>query len=188
EQVYSRQRLDTIFKMTDSIWPENLDEVLESEGYSHEATTSVQTVSLRHRQVGAESIDAESNAAEGTITLQTEVSDDWLHCYYELVSRDKTSLPLQKRMLSNILLPTCYASLKVGDEPISLGIGVFERGYVGLYDIVTAVVHRQQGFGTRLMLRLMAWGKTNGADYAYLQVMADNAAALKLYGNLGFQE
>ncbi|MGG0789886.1 GNAT family N-acetyltransferase [Peribacillus simplex] len=35
---------------------------------------------------------------------------------------------------------------------------------------------------------LIEWGKENGAEYAYLQVMLNNGSALRLYSKLGFRK
>src|SRR5258708_7122210 len=83
-------------------------------------------------------------------------------------------------------LPRCFCALKQEDEIVAVGLAVVERGYVGLYDIVTAPALRNQGLGTQLLLHLLHWGKANQAHSAYLQVMYDNAAAVHVYAKLGF--
>ncbi|MCX6093274.1 MAG: GNAT family N-acetyltransferase, partial [Candidatus Bipolaricaulota bacterium] len=47
---------------------------------------------------------------------------------------------------------------------------------------------RRQGLGRGLMRGLMAWGRELGAERVYLQVVLQNAPAVALYEELGFQE
>jgi ribosomal protein S18 acetylase RimI-like enzyme len=63
---------------------------------------------------------------------------------------------------------------------------VYERGYIGLFDIVVAPELRGIGLGRRVLTSLMAWGREQGAHSAYLQVREDNAVARALYDSLGF--
>ena len=65
---------------------------------------------------------------------------------------------------------------------------MLDRGWLSVYEIVTDPDFRQQGIGTQLMLHLLKWGKDRGAQSAYLQVMTENAPALRLYQKLGFRE
>jgi len=57
-----------------------------------------------------------------------------------------------------------------------------------LFDIVTHPNFRNRGYGRQLVLDLLSWGKERGARIAYLQVMLDNAPALRLYSKVGFEE
>lgn len=93
-----------------------------------------------------------------------------------------------KQMLSLIIPKTCYISLYENDVVVACGLGVLERGYLGIFDIVTDSRHRNRGFGEQIMVNLLKWGKENGAQHAYLQVLLNNAPALRLYSKLGFQE
>ena len=93
-----------------------------------------------------------------------------------------------KQMLSLIIPNTCYISLYDHETVVACGLGVIERGYLGIFDIVRYLQYRNRGFGEELILNLLKWGKENGAKYSYLQVMLNNAPALRLYSKLGFQE
>ena len=44
------------------------------------------------------------------------------------------------------------------------------------------------GYGEQLVRNLLMWGKQQGARAAYLQVMLNNAPALRLYAKIGFLE
>src|SRR5258708_12552591 len=48
QQLYSARGLDTVFKITEAVQPNDLDSILEVEGYRQEPLTSVQTLSLLH--------------------------------------------------------------------------------------------------------------------------------------------
>ncbi|WP_037143582.1 N-acetylglutamate synthase, CG3035 family [Rhodococcoides fascians] len=62
------------------------------------------------------------------------------------------------------------------------------RRWVGLTAIEVAEAHRRNGLGTRICGELVAWGRTQGATHAYLQVSAANAGAVAMYEGLGFTE
>src|SRR5258708_37324392 len=91
-------------------------------------------------------------------------------------------------MWNGIFRVRCFGTLKERDNTAVVGLAVAERGYVGLFDIVTAGAYRNRGLGTQLLLHLMQWGKANYAHSAYLQVMRNNSPALNLYAKLGFRE
>ncbi|WP_257348220.1 GNAT family N-acetyltransferase [Pseudalkalibacillus decolorationis] len=91
-------------------------------------------------------------------------------------------------MLSNIATQRCFISLYYKEDVIACGLGVIEREYIGLYDIVTDIKFRNQGFSEQLILNLLKWGKENGAKYSYLAVPLNNKPALILYSKIGYSE
>ncbi len=70
--------------------------------------------------------------------------------------------------------------------PIAVGLGVLDGEWIGLFDVATTVRERRRGLGSRVTSALIAWGHDRGAHTAYLQVEEENAAAIALYGGLGF--
>ncbi|RMF81243.1 MAG: GNAT family N-acetyltransferase [Chloroflexi bacterium] len=177
EQVYRARQQPVIFKITPAVHPENLDEYLRDQGYVKEAPTSVQLLSL--------SGTGTPNTVEG---LTDELTERWVDAFCRMNKIKSQLIPAMRRLLNNIVPPCIFASLQHDDEIRAVGLGVMERGYLGIYDIVTDPDARRQGLGTRLMLNLLSHGVASGAEYAYLQVMLDNKPALQLYRNLGFTE
>jgi GNAT superfamily N-acetyltransferase len=178
EGLYRERGLNVVFKMTSAVYPELLDDVLAGHGYAIDAQTSVQTLDL-------DSMD-QSPAQEAT--LAEALSDDWLSAFCEMSGIPARRKPVLKQMLHSIAPATCFASIRHGDQAIACGLGVLQAGFVGLFDIVTRPQSRQQGYGTQLVKSILAWARRRGAHTAYLQVMLNNAPALRLYSKLGFAE
>ncbi|OPZ65276.1 MAG: ribosomal-protein-alanine N-acetyltransferase [Candidatus Aerophobetes bacterium ADurb.Bin490] len=72
-------------------------------------------------------------------------------------------------------------------ETAAVGYAAVEDGFCGIFDLVAAEKFRRKGYGRQMMLNLLEFGKRNGAENAYLQVLETNTAALSLYDSLGFR-
>jgi ribosomal protein S18 acetylase RimI-like enzyme len=77
--------------------------------------------------------------------------------------------------------------LERDEDPLATLICVHDGDLAGLFEVATAREARQQGHGRNLILSALKWARLRGARRAWLQVEADNAPALALYGSLGFE-
>ncbi|UYP46100.1 hypothetical protein NEF87_002385 [Candidatus Lokiarchaeum ossiferum] len=179
ETQYSQLGLPCVFKLTKIASPFNLEEFLDKRGYSKIDETSVQEVSL---------LNDFNSKSRLKMDYFTAVNETWLkhYCHMNRVS-EQNQLNL-KGILTNIVTPAFYVLLYNKNECVACGLGVQDGIFIGLFDIVVAKNHRNQGIGTQLIQYLLELGKNNGAQKAYLQVMLNNPAALHLYEKLGFQE
>lgn len=179
QKLYLQKNLKVVYKLTSQIHPEDLDTVLENNGYSLEGLTSVQLLSLD---------EIEDSLTQNLITNET-LTDNWFVQFCKLNHVDRKDQQTLKQMLKKIIPKTCYFLLYNDDnELLSCGMCVLESGYIGLFDIVTTEKYRNKGYGRTLVQHILKWGKDNEAKYAYLQVMLNNTAALTLYSKLGFTE
>jgi N-acetylglutamate synthase len=67
------------------------------------------------------------------------------------------------------------------DAPAGMGFGVYERGWAGVFGMITLAPHRRRGVATAILHAL-----ARDADDLYLQVERDNVAARALYEGVGF--
>ena len=77
---------------------------------------------------------------------------------------------------------------EVGDEAVATAICVHDGDLAGLFEVATLGAARGNGHGRRIVLSAIKWARMRGAREAWLQVDADNEAALNLYRSLGFAE
>lgn len=121
------------------------------------------------------------------VRLEPQVSKQWVREAAQSYGGDKDDDATLMKIVSRIRQKAVYATLLLDDRPVAWGLGVTERGYVGLYDIVVAPDLRGIGLGRRVVTSLMGWGCSEGASTAYLQVREENEIARSLYGALGYE-
>lgn len=175
---YRTRGLPTVFKMTEASTPADLDSRLDALGYRIDSPTSVQTLDLNQ----------EKFEMPGDVDLASKDTETWHEAFARMNNVDPDHRVTHENILRAIMSDKGYASISVDGHIIGCGLGILQAGYIGIFDIVIDPDHRKQGHGTRLMEALLAWGKEAGANASYLQVMRNNAPALRLYGKLGFQE
>lgn len=73
-------------------------------------------------------------------------------------------------------------------EPQGLLLGRAVAGEAELLTLAVDPAARRQGIGARLVQGFLAAAQARGAETAFLEVAADNAAALALYAGSGFAE
>ncbi len=113
---------------------------------------------------------------------------EWIGSYATFEGGTKGNQDHHLALINRITTPVAPALLQVEGEAVACGLAVADGAWLGLFDIATSPDHRRKGHGLALMQGLSAWGAEQGAERAYLQVLASNAAAVSLYQRLGFSE
>jgi N-acetylglutamate synthase len=179
EQLYRSQGLPVVFKLTSTSLPAELDAELAQRGYLADAHTAVQVLDLETAAFHADSLD---------LAFDSTLTDDWFAAFCALSGTPEKSLSPMRQILDLILPPCSFAMLLADGKPAACGLSVQQADFIGFYDIVVAKEQRRKGYGRQIMSGLLANGQRNGARTAYLQVMLNNAPALRLYEGLGFRE
>lgn len=181
EALYTVKHMPVHFKMTAAAHPPELDALLARRGYRQAPSTGVWVFDLNEYTAQA------LTPADGLL-IRPHLTDEWLHdlCFMDesaYLHRDTL-----RQMLTHIIPPTAFASLRLKNKTVAIGMAVLDAGYLGLFNIITAPKQRRRGYATQIINSLMAWGQQQGADHAYLQVMDENGPARQLYNKLGFYE
>lgn len=163
------------FRLTSLEAPE-VDGLLEKRGYGMIEPTHVLTSRI-----------SDECTVDAGVRLEPKVSLRWVRETAQSYGGEKADDSILIEIVSRIRQRAVFATLDLDDRPVAWGLGVVERGFVGLYDIVVAPELRGIGLGRRVLTSLMAWGRDEGAHTAYLQVREDNDVARALYESLGFE-
>lgn len=178
QRLYRERGLPVCYKITDIAQPAGLDVILAGKGYARENEISVQLADLDDRGFGG---DENAHIAEGGY-------NGWIEKYARMNELDPYKKPILRKILDRIILPKCLLTYSYNKKPAGCGLGVVDGNFLGLFDIVIDKEYRNHGLGQKMMENIMAWGRGQGAQRAYLQVLTDNAPAVRLYEKLGFKE
>lgn len=111
---------------------------------------------------------------------------EWLDAW-AVISGIEGTVETGERVLGQLGDRACFATVvdPVSGDCAGTGIGVAEDGWLGLFSLAVAPSWRRRGVGSGIVDALSAWAGTRGARSVYLQVEADNAAALGIYARRG---
>lgn len=122
------------------------------------------------------------------VAIETKPKARWLKDVAAAYGGDKADHAKLTAIVERIRQPTGFATLTIDDKSSAWGLGVVERGFVGLFDIVVVPDFRGLGLGRQIVCALTGWASRLGAEQAYLQVREDNEVARDLYRTLGFRD
>jgi ribosomal protein S18 acetylase RimI-like enzyme len=167
----------TIFRLTPLAGGEP-DQMLADRGYGVVDETIVMTTAL-----------ADTTPTDRAVTVASDWTGGWEDGYAGAHALNPDARRAHRAILDRIA-PFSKAFATVWDDghPVAFGLGVVERGHLGLFDIVTVPEARRKGAARKLVSALMRWGYERDASTAWLSVIADNERAKPLYAQLGFRE
>lgn len=174
ERHYARLGQPSLFQVGPDSRPEHLDEVLAARGYRARTPTLVQTAPI-----------ADALAALGPQPLAPEVTEEpsetWLDLHWAESGRHSAAdRCIDQQILTAV--PAGYALL----DGQAIARGALVEEWVGVYGLWVAPQARGRGLARAVLAGLLGWAADRGATHAFLQVLADNAPALRLYAGAGF--
>ena len=178
EEFYERRDLPVRLSISPATVPADLDDTLAARGFEVEAPVDLMVAELAD-------VDAASTRDASHVRLSAEPEDVWLDTMLRVMARGDRHL-LKSAVLDRIAPPVRYAWVDDGDGAVAVGMGVVERGWLGVFAMATVPEHRRRGHARAVIGALATFGLDHGATRAYLQTDGDNVASHGLYGSVGF--
>ena len=132
-------------------------------------------------------IDAETLVMTGDVTthrlsavaIATRPDGEWLRLYRRDVPVDVLTAVLDGEVAFAMSAGAAVGRGAVTESPDG-------TRWIGLSAVHVVEAARRRGLARELCGALLAWGAERGATRAYVQVLADNTAATRLYESMGF--
>lgn len=141
---------------------------------------AVRAASVKRTRVMVRDL-AESDAGRpGSGALLSETPDaEWLACYRRAVRMAELTAVVDGEVV--------FARI----DGVAVGRGALTAGpdgtrWLGISAVTVSEEYRRRGHGRAICAALTSWGVSRGAQRGYVQVLADNAAAIPLYASLGY--
>lgn len=176
QALYRRERQPAIFRLPTLIGPD-CDARLAAAGYSSEGESCVLYGD----------IDAVTAAADPEVRLMARPARDWLAAMARLQNHSVGQARAYRRIVGAVALPAAFAALESEGEIAALAYGAVHDRLLCYKSVVADTRWRRRGFARRVVMALAAWGRSQGAVGACLEVEAPNAPALALYDAVGLK-
>jgi GNAT superfamily N-acetyltransferase len=174
EAWFTERGLPPRFKLTDGLTtPADLAERLTARGYA----SSKQTVIM---------IGPTGGGGDAGVRM-TAAPDATFGTVFTASAGDPEDGRERLDALGRIPAPALFACLDVDGAPAAIGCGAISGGFVGVFGMRTAPDHRRKGLARRVLRALLSEARELGAERAWLQVETENASAIALYADEGFE-
>lgn len=200
EKEYKNAHTPAIFKIS-PFEAESFDALLHGYGYEIQHTTDVLTMPLTdfkpYPSIGAEYEFYQRNSGLPSfvtypnnvlVQLCDTITDDWITNLFRLNgTTNPTHLRIVPSMFKAIPKQTIAARIEIDGRMVASGLGILDRKHIGLYAIYVEASCRRKYFGRAICSTIISEAIKLGATHAYLQVVAHNDGARKMYETLGFK-
>ncbi len=153
EEFYRRWEVRPRFQICPAAQRENLVEILAARGFTDDAYTSVQTAHIETINSSTfQNLDYQIEIANG-------FNQPWFDLYSEVEGLDQHVSAMRRGTLVRISPRTGFALLRVDGESAAVGLGVLERGWVGVFCMATHTRFRRQAAASSILNSLARWVK-----------------------------
>ena len=122
------------------------------------------------------------------VQLQDRITEEWINALFRLNgTTNPTHLRIVPSMYQAIPKQTIAAGIEIDGRMVASGLGILDRNHIGLYAVYVDRSCRRKHFGKAICSAIISEAMKLGADHAYLQVVAENEGARRMYEGLGFQ-
>lgn len=173
ESRYAREGLTPVFRLISDETGRAMDRMLHECCYRLVDPSLVMTCVL-------------DTFRDGSDASQCFKAEDWLSAFHSVSAKADPLPDVHLSLLRAMPLKTAFMVVQREGLPAACGIAVVTGRLVGLFEIATRPALRGRRLAEMLCRDLLAWGRSQGADTAYLQVDGQNLGAIALYERLGF--
>ncbi len=183
EDFYARHHLPARYQISPAMQPDNLDELLAAHGYRRVARSAVQVAELS-------TILAQTPALQKTPEFELEVAEqfdeEWFQAYAQFEGLNVQEMTMRRAILQRISADRGFVLLRIDGVAAAVGLGVVEAEWLGIFCMATHPNFQRRGAASAILRTLTIWAQLYEARQAYLQVMAENAPAQRVYARAGF--
>jgi N-acetylglutamate synthase len=159
-----------------------LDEALEDRGMQFGGASLVLAGELAPRRPALE-LPVELLRGRFDVALG-ELDGEWVAAWADVAGVGEAA-ETANLVLSQLGDAARFATVFENGDPVAVGIGVVDAEWLGVFSLAVAPSARRRGIAGAVMDALEGWGRGRGARRIYLQVEADNEAALEFYARRG---
>ena len=178
EAAYERAEQPCHFRLTPLSDPD-LDDELAARGYGFFGETEVRVLNLPQLELPEINRD---------LLVADRYSENWLSGLAALTGQNMEKQAVFREMLDHINMDIHCLGVLQGTKIAACGLGVSSSTHLGLFEFATHPKYRRQGLAARIAWHLLSEAKKAGLEWAYLQVVKSNKAAIDFWERIGFSE
>ncbi len=175
EAAYGERGLPPVWRLT-PLAPQPIGDLLAARHYRTIERSLVQVCELPRDAV-----------AHPEVRIHARPTDAWIDTFSTCSPVRPEHRDTMKAMLAAIAAPAGFAIVEERGEAMAMALGAVNGDHMGLFDVLVMPHARRRGLARKVTESLYAWARGHGARFAYLQVVATNAAAMPLYAAQGFR-
>lgn len=175
EKAYRERGQAPVWRLS-PLAPPAMNDILTAPGYRTIERSLLQVCPLRP-----------DVAAHPEVDIHPRPTPAWIEAFSTFSPVRPEHRGIMRRMLAAIAAPAGFAFVEAQGRPMAMAIGAVQGDHVGLFDVLVMPHARRRGLARKVTESLYAWAQSEGARFAYLQVVATNDAALALYAAQGFR-